>query len=114
VVGELGHQDRDIEDFNYAAIVSVGEATPSQLRLLIRRLSRILSVPVGVLMGRENNDVQRIDGEILQANVFGSSKALLGKIKAAADSPSGPNSEPVPLQPAMSARLAGVSDKRPL
>ena len=107
-------QDRDIEDFNYAAIVSVGEATPSQLRLLIRRLSRTLSVPIGVLMGRENNDVQRIDGEILQANVFGSSKALLGKIKAAADSPSGPNSEPVPLQPAMSARLAGVSDKRPL
>jgi len=97
--------DRSIKDIKYAAIVSVGEATPSQLRLLIRRLSLSLSAPIGVLMGPENGNVPAIEtGPALQATVFTSSKALLDKIKATADqSTPAPDSAAATLQPAVSA-----------
>ena len=77
-------QDHAVKDLNYAAILSVGEATPPQLRLVIRRLSRALTVPVGILMG-DHAAPRGEPGPFAQADVLASSKALLDKIRATAD-----------------------------
>jgi len=98
--------DRDPKDIKYVAIVSLGEATTSQLRLLVRRLSRSLSTPIGVLIGRESGGLPGIGVEpMTQENVFASCKALLDKIKATADSssPAPSSAAAATLQPAVSA-----------
>src|SRR5262249_9342318 len=74
--------DRAVKALAYAPILSVGEATPPQLRLLIRRVSRALAVPVGVLAGGNHGGAALIEHEpFAQANVFATSKALLDKIR---------------------------------
>jgi hypothetical protein len=79
--------------FEYTAVLSVGEATPSQLRLLIRRVRRAFSTPIGVLMGKDDYGVSRVASEpFAQASVFSSAKALLDKIRATAASPPAPPS----------------------
>jgi hypothetical protein len=88
------------QKFEYAAVLSVGEATPAQLRLLIRRLKRTFSTPVGILMAKDHDDVSRMASEpFAQASVFSSAKDMLDKIKATAVSPAAPSSSPVPLKP---------------
>jgi len=90
-------QNKTIQKFQYAAVVSVGEATPSQLRLLIRRLNRVSSTPIGILMPKDHEDVSRVaSGPFAEASVFSSAKALLDKIKAsAATSPGAAPLKPV-------------------
>jgi predicted PurR-regulated permease PerM len=89
------------QKFQYAAVLSVGEATPSQLRLVVRRLHRAFSTSIGILMAKD--DVSRVASEpFAQANVFSSAKALLDKIKATAVSPPAPSSGPTPLKPVVS------------
>jgi len=98
--------DRDPKDIKYVAIVSLGEATTSQLRLLVRRLSRSLSTPIGVLIGRESGGLPGIGVEpATQDHVFASCRALLEKIKATADSssPAPGSAAAATLQPAVSA-----------
>jgi predicted PurR-regulated permease PerM len=86
------------QKFEYAAVLSVGEATPAQLRLLIRRLNRAFSTPIGVLMAKDHDDVSRMASEpFAQASVFSSAKALLEKIRATA-----PSCAPAPLKPVAS------------
>jgi predicted PurR-regulated permease PerM len=97
-------QDRNAKDLTYAAILSVGEATPPQLRLVIRRLSRAFSMPVGVLLGRGSDGPAQIEHEPFgQADAFASSKALLDRIKATADRspPSSAATSPRPIVSAM-------------
>jgi predicted PurR-regulated permease PerM len=73
--------------FEYAAVLSVGEATPSQLRLVARRLHRAFSTPLGILLAKDHDDASRMASEpVAQASVFYSAKALLDKIKATAGS----------------------------
>jgi predicted PurR-regulated permease PerM len=92
-------QNKAMQKFQYAAVLSVGEATPSQLRLLIRRLSRAFSTPIGILMPKDHEDVLRVASErFAEANVFSSAKALLDKIKASAATSSGT----APLKPVAS------------
>jgi predicted PurR-regulated permease PerM len=82
-------QNQGTHKFQYAAVMSVGEATSSQLRLLVRRLNRAFSLPIGILMGKDHADVPRVASEpFAQASVFSSAKALLDKIRASAPSPS--------------------------
>ena len=82
------------QEFQYAAVLSVGEATPSQLRLVIRRLHRAFSTPVGILMGKDHDDVSRVANEpFAQASLFSSAKDLLDKIRAVS-----PSCEPTPLK----------------
>ena len=89
------------QKFQYAAVLSVGEATPAQLRLVVRRLHRTFSTSIGILMAKD--DVSRVASEqFAQANVFSSAKALLDKIKATAVSPPAPSSGPTPLKPVVS------------
>jgi predicted PurR-regulated permease PerM len=89
------------QKFQYAAVLSVGEATPSQLRLVVRRLHRAFSTSIGVLMAKDA--VPRVASEsFAQASVFTSAKALLDKIKATAVSPVAPSSGPTPLKPVVS------------
>jgi predicted PurR-regulated permease PerM len=96
-------QDRAVKHLTYVAILSVGEATPPQLRLLIRRLSRALSVPVGVLMGADRGGVAQIES-FAQTDAFATSKALLDKIRTTADrSPSSPPSAAAAPRPIVSA-----------
>ncbi len=91
------------QKFAYTAVLSVGEATPSQLRLLIRRLNRAFSTPIGVLMGKDHDGVSRMASEpFAQASVFSSAKALLEKIRATAVSPGAPASCSGPLKPVAS------------
>jgi len=86
------------QEFQYAAVLSVGEATPSQLRLVIRRLRRAFSAPIGILMGKDHDDVSRVASEpFAQASLFSSAKDLLDKIKAAS-----PSCGPTPLKPVAS------------
>jgi hypothetical protein len=81
-------QNQGAHKFQYAAVLSVGEATPSQLRLLIRRLNRAFSTPIGILMGKDHDNVSRVASEpFAEATVFSSAKALLDKIRASAASP---------------------------
>ena len=88
------------EKFQYAAVLSVGEATPSQLRLLIRRLRRAFSTPIGILMAKDHADVSRVTSEpFAQASVFSSAKALFDKIRATA----APSSVSAALKPVASA-----------
>src|SRR5262245_12986267 len=88
------------EKFQYAAVLSVGEATPSQLRLLIRRLRRVFSTPIGILMAKDHADVSRVTSEpFAQASVFSSAKALFDKIRATA----APSSVSAALKPVASA-----------
>jgi hypothetical protein len=98
-------QDRAVRDLKYAAILSVGEATPPQLRLLVRRLSRALPMSVGVMVGRDRGGTAQIEHEpFAPAEAFASSKALLDRIRATADrSPSAPPSaaSPRPIVSAM-------------
>jgi len=98
-------QDRVVKDIKYAAILSVGEATPPQLRLLIRRLSRALSVPVGVLGGGDHGGAAQIEYEpFAPADVFANSKALLDKIRTTANrSPTESSSAAAPSRPVVSA-----------
>ena len=94
-------EDRNVKDLTYAAILSVGEATPPQLRLVIRRLSRALSMPVGVL---ERDGAAQVEHEpFAKADAFASSKALLDKIRATADrsAPSSAVTSPRPIVSAM-------------
>src|SRR5262245_64077706 len=79
-------QDRAVKDLTYAAILSVGEATPPQLRLLIRRLSRAFTVSIGLLVVRDSSDAPQIGQEPMgHGDVFGTSKALLDRIRVSAD-----------------------------
>jgi predicted PurR-regulated permease PerM len=92
-------QNKTLQKFQYAAVLSVGEATPSQLRLLIRRLSRAFSTPIGILTPRDHEHVSRAASErFAEANVFSSAKALLDKIKASTATSSGT----APLKPVAS------------
>jgi len=85
------------QKIQYAAVLSVGEATPAQLRLVVRRLHRAFSTPIGVLMATD--DVSRAASEpFAQASVFSSVKALLDKMRAAS-----PSCGPTPLKPVVSA-----------
>jgi len=96
-------QNKSAHKFQYAAVLSVGEATPSQLRLLIRRLNRAFSLPIGILIGKDHDDVSRAASEpFAQANVFSSAKALLDKIRASAASPSAPSSAAATRKPVAS------------
>ena len=82
-------QNQGAQKFEYAAVLTVGEATSSQLRLLVRRLNRAFSVPIGILMGKDHADVSRVASEpFAEASVFSSAKALLDKIRASAAPPS--------------------------
>jgi predicted PurR-regulated permease PerM len=97
-------EDRNVKDLAYTAILSVGEATPPQLRLVIRRLSRSLSMPVGVLARGDRDGAAQIEHEpFAQADVFASSKALLDRISATADrsAPSSAATSPRPIVSAM-------------
>jgi predicted PurR-regulated permease PerM len=83
------------QEFQYAAVLSVGEATPSQLRLVVRRLRRTFSTPIGVLISKDHDDVPRVASEpFAQASLFSSAKALLDKVKATS-----PSCGPTPLKP---------------
>ena len=97
-------QDRAAKDFKYAAIVSVGEATPPQLRLLIRRLRRTRAVPIAILVGQDSSGEPRIDaGRFWQAEVFATAKALLDRIRANVERcPPAPSSA-APVRPIASA-----------
>jgi predicted PurR-regulated permease PerM len=91
------------QKFHHAVVVSVGEATPSQLRLLIRRLSRAFPAPVSILMGKDHDDLSRMASEPFgQASIFSSAKALFDKIRATTSSSNGPNSNATPLKPIVS------------
>jgi len=91
-------QNKNMQTFQYAAVLSVGEATASQLRLLVRRLNRAVSMPIGILIGKNHDTVSRAASEsFAQAGVFSSAKALLDKIKAAS-----PACGPTPLKPVVS------------
>jgi hypothetical protein len=91
------------QKFEYTAVLSVGEATPAQLRLLIRRVRRAFSTPIGVLMGKDHYGVSRVTSEpFAEASAFSSAKALLDKIKATAVSPVAPSSGPTPFKPVVS------------
>src|SRR5262249_6410006 len=56
-------QNKNMQKFQYAAVLSVGEATPAQLRLLIRRLHRVFSTSIGILMPKDHDDVSRVASE---------------------------------------------------
>jgi hypothetical protein len=87
------------QKFQYAAVLSVGEATPAQLRLVVRRLHRAFSTSIGILMAKDHDDVSRVASEpFAQASVFSSAKALLDKIRTTA----APSSGPAPLKPVAS------------
>jgi predicted PurR-regulated permease PerM len=87
------------QKFQYAAVLSVGEATPAQLRLVVRRLHRAFSTSIGILMAKDHDDVSRVASEpFVQASVFSSAKALLDKIRTTA----APSSGPAPLKPVAS------------
>jgi len=91
------------QKFQYAAVLSVGEATPSQLRLVVRRLHRAFSTSIGVLIAKDHDDVPRMASEpFAQASVFTSAKALLDKIRASAVSPVAPSAGPTPQKPVVS------------
>jgi len=94
--------DRNAKDLTYAAILSVGEATSPQLRLVTRRLSRALSMPVGVLIGDRDRPAQIEHEPFAQADVFTSSKAMLDRIHATADR-SAPSSAAISPRPIVSA-----------
>jgi AI-2E family transporter len=98
-------QNKNVQTFQYAAVLSVGEATPAQLRLLIRRLNRAVSMPIGILMGKDHDNSRVVSEPFAQENVFSSAKALLDKIRASAASP------PAPL-PAAATRKPIVSVAR--
>jgi predicted PurR-regulated permease PerM len=84
-------QNKNMQKFQYAAVLSVGEATPAQLRLLIRRLHRVFSTPISILMPKDHDDVSRAANEpFAEASVFSSAKALLDKIRANASSGTAP------------------------
>ena len=85
-------QNKNVQKFQYAAVLSVGEATPAQLRLLIRRLNRAVSMPIGILMGKDHDNSRVVSEPFAQENVFSSAKALLDKIRASAASPPAPPS----------------------
>jgi len=86
------------QKIQYAAVLSVGEATPAQLRLMIRRLHRAFSTPIGILMAKDHGDVSRVANEpVEQANVFSSAKALFDKIKSES-----PSCGPTPLKSVVS------------
>jgi hypothetical protein len=92
-------QNKTMQTFQYAAILSVGEATPAQLRLLIRRLSRVFSTPIGILMPKDDDHVSRVASErFAEAKVFSSAKALLDTIGASATT----SSSTAPLKPVAS------------
>jgi predicted PurR-regulated permease PerM len=92
-------QNKSMQTFQYAAVLSVGEATASQLRLLVRRLNRAVSMPIGILIGKDHDNVSRAASEpFAQAGVFSSAKALLDKIKTES-----PSCGPTPLKPVVSA-----------
>jgi predicted PurR-regulated permease PerM len=96
-------QNQGAHKCQYAAILSVGEATPSQLRLLIRRLNRAFSLPIGILIGKDHDDVSRAASEpFAQASVFSSAKALLDKIRTSAASPSPPSAAAAAREPIVS------------
>ena len=86
---------------DYAAILSLGEATSSQLRLLMRRLSRAIPVPLGMLVIGEPRDPLRTQSEHAgKVSLTNSSKALLDKIKSLpAASPKAPGREPQRVRP---------------
>jgi hypothetical protein len=91
------------QKFQYAAVLSVGEATQSQLRLVIRRLHRAFSTPIGVLLAKDHADVSRVTNEpFAQANIFSSAKALLDKIRANGGSSGAPSSRNTLRKPAVS------------
>jgi predicted PurR-regulated permease PerM len=95
-------QNKNVQNFEYAAVLSVGEATSSQLRLLIRRLNRAVSLPIGILMV-DHDGVSPVASEsFAQASVFSSAKALLDKIRASAASPSAPSSASTTRKPVAS------------
>jgi hypothetical protein len=95
-------QNKNVQKFQYAAVLSVGEATSSQLRLLIRRLNRAVSMPIGILMV-DHDGASRVGSEpFAQASVFSSAKALLDKIRASAASPAAPSSAPTTRKPVAS------------
>jgi len=97
-------QDRAVKDIKYTAILSVGEATPPQLRLLIRRLNRALSVPVGVLGGGDRGGAAQIEHErFAPADMLANSKALLDKIKATADRSASASNSAASTRPVVSA-----------
>jgi predicted PurR-regulated permease PerM len=96
-------QNQGAHNFQYAAVLSVGEATSSQLRLLVRRLNRAFPLPIGILMGKDHADVSRVaSGPFAQASVFSSAKALLDKIRASAPSPAAPSSSSTTRKPVAS------------
>jgi hypothetical protein len=98
-------QDRAAKDFKYAAIVSVGEATPPQLRLLIRRLRRARAVPIGILVGKDSSGEPRIEaGRFWQAEVFATAKALLDRIRANVERCPPASSSAAPVRPIASAK----------
>jgi hypothetical protein len=98
-------QNKNVQKFQYAAVLSIGEATPAQLRLLIRRLNRAISMPIGILMGKDHDGVSRLVSEpFAQESVFSSAKALLDKIRASAASPPAPPSAAAPRKPVVVAR----------
>jgi hypothetical protein len=97
-------QDRTAKDFKYAAIVSVGEATPPQLRLLIRRLSRARAVSIGVLVGQDDSGEPRIEvGRFGHTEVFATTKALLDRIRANVERRPPAPSSAAPVRPIASA-----------
>jgi hypothetical protein len=96
-------QNKNVQKFQYAAVLSIGEATPAQLRLLIRRLNRAISMPIGILMGKDHDGVSRLVSEpFAQESVFSSAKALLDKIRASAASPPAPPSAAATRKPIVS------------
>ncbi len=92
--------DRATRNVDYTAILSLGEATSSQLRLLMRRLSRAIPVPLGLLViGEPRDPVRALSDPAAQVNLTSSSKMLLDKIKATPTSSSaitGPETELIP------------------
>ena len=92
-------QNKNVQKFQYAAVLSVGEATPAQLRLLIRRLNRAISMPIGILMGKDHDNSRVVSEPFAQDNVFSSAKALLDKIRTSAASPPAPPSAAATRKP---------------
>ena len=97
-------QNKNVQKFQYAAVLSVGEASPAQLRLLIRRLNRAVSMPIGILMGKDHDNSRVVSEPFAQENVFSSAKALLDKIRASAVSPPAPPSAAATRKPVVVAR----------
>jgi predicted PurR-regulated permease PerM len=95
-------QNKNVQKFQYAAVLSVGEATPAQLRLLIRRLNRAISMPIGILMGKDHDNSRVVSEPFAQENIFSSAKALLDKIRASAASPPAPPSAAATRKPIVS------------